>query len=343
MNDGNTFLRCDDLTGRIIVVASERAHRPKCTSKKGAECPFCEGREHMTPPEVYAYPAGNRLPDSKGWKVRVVPNKFPAFRDCKTDCSYEEWLSDSTCDRKTRAAKGFHEVVIHSPAHDKNIDEMEDREFLPVMEAVLQRRNHLMSNPNIEYVSVITNCGEASGASLEHPHSQIFAMDFVPPSIKKRLDFLKAHYLNRGKCFFCEEAAKETGHSQRIVLNGNNFLVYAPYASEFPYMIRILPKRHVSDIESLKDLEGFHEAVSLSIVGLKRIFGNPDYNIIYHFPPKEKPGSNISLDNTYHWYAELIPRVSTIAGFEIGCGVMINIFPPEGVASDMRKAIDGVW
>ncbi len=164
-------LLVDGLTGDRVILAPARALRPDTFRVQAdpvpasvASCPFCAGNEHETPPEVAR--RGPGAPETPGWTLRVVPNKFPIVGD---------------------GVVGAHEVVIFSPAHDADLSALSDDSASCVLVALRDRaRFHLAQG--LVYTQAFVNQGKAAGASIEHPHAQLVALDFVPARARVRLE-----------------------------------------------------------------------------------------------------------------------------------------------------------
>lgn len=322
-----TEIREDPLSGRKVIVAYERSKRPHVPALKIAEevteedlgqCPFCEGKENDTPPEVYTYSKKGRHPDTPGWKVRVVPNKYPAFQ--KEDGKVvEEGLF------KHRPAIGVHEVIIHSTDHYKNFGELSDDQIGFVLQTMRHRMFELCQIPGIEHVSIIVNHKPEAGASISHPHSQILAAPIVPPAIEKETtnfdNYSKSTY---GKCLLCSVIEEEKKISERVFLETEKFITIAPYASRLPYELLVAPKTHLGHLWHSTDdeMNDLAQVFSKIFSTYFNKLNNPPYNLLLHSAP-------CSGNNVYHWHMEVIPRITLIAGFELASGMMINIISPE--------------
>ncbi len=326
-------LRKDPIIGRWVIVAPSRAQRPHdfdTTPKRhaGRFCPFCEGNEDKTPDEVLAYRNGNATANGKGWRVRVVPNKFPAL-EIEGDLNKRgEGIYDMM------RGVGAHEVIIESPRHLVSTSELTDTELGEVLWAYRDRLVDLKKDPRFVYGMLFKNVGFAAGASLEHTHSQLIVTPIVPINVWEEMTGSLEFYNYRGRCVYCDIIQQELAGEQRIVLDTPEFLALTPYASRFPFETWILPKQHASHYEHLSKDEADELAVVLRqvISRIEAALDQPAYNYIVHTAPFDTP----ELGH-YHWHIEIIPRLTKIAGFEWGTGFYINPVAPEEAAAFLRE------
>ncbi|MBI4889321.1 MAG: galactose-1-phosphate uridylyltransferase [Acidobacteria bacterium] len=327
-------LRKDPITGRWVIIATDRARRPAdftrepVRSTHGRICPFCPGHEGKTPPEVLAY-RGSGGPNQSGWSLRVVPNKFPALRVEGEVDRQGEGLYDHM------NGIGAHEVIIESPDHAASLAEMPEKAVSDVFFAFRDRILDLKKDPRLRYVIVFKNHGEAAGATLEHTHSQLIALPVVPKRVQEELDGAQRYYHFRERCIFCDILQQELASRQRIVFETDHFLAVAPYASRFPFETWIVPRRHSSHFSSAEPsiLHNLGWTVRTVLRKFEKVLERPAFNAIIHTAPVQDG----ELDH-YHWHIELIPKLTKVAGFEWGTGFYINPTPPEEAARFLREA-----
>jgi UDPglucose--hexose-1-phosphate uridylyltransferase len=327
-------LRKDPITGRWVIIANERARRPTdfirrpAASPAAALCPFDPGNEAKTPPEVLAYrSSGGR--DEPGWRVRVVPNKFPALR-IEGDLDRQ---GEGMYDKMNGI--GAHEIVIETPDHGTSWSEMPEPQIQEVLRAFQDRVNDLKRDHRFRYIILFKNHGEAAGASLEHPHSQLIALPVVPENVKEELDGALQFYEQKERCIFCDIVTQESAAGVRLVSETDRFVAIEPYAPRFPFETWILPKRHASHFESSDGptLENLAWVLRSTLRKINKTLERPAYNFIVHSAPvQEGPLSY------YHWHIEIAPRLTRIAGFEWATGFYINPTPPEESARFLREA-----
>ena len=327
-------LRKDPVSGRWIIIATERSTRPSDFKSgpqpiKGGFCPFCEGNEDKTPPEIIAYREKGTLANEKGWRVRVVSNKFPALRIEGNLNKHGEGIYD------TMNGIGAHEVIIESPKHIISLTELDNPQVEEVLWAYRDRLVDLKKDRRFVSGLIFKNVGVTAGASLEHSHSQLIVTPIVPISVKHEMDGCMEFYKYRGRCLLCDMVQQELSTGTRIVFESDNFLAFAPYASRFPFEIWILPKNHSSHFENLQkmEIEELAQVLRTVLLKLEVALEFPPYNYIIHTTPFA-----FGEVEHYHWHIEVIPRLTKIAGFEWGTGFYINTVTPESAAEFLRDA-----
>ncbi len=350
-------LRQDSLTGRWVIIAAQRQGRPNEFRDRllgtpnhpplSDNCPFCPGREDQTPPEVMATGRAPGLaPDGPGWRVRVVPNKYPAI-EAKPDT--QEVLETSLL-RPQGSAQGGHEVVICCPQHQENLGTLPADHVLEILSVVRQRIRTLgQKHPSARYVLVFGNHGPEAGATLAHAHLQIITTPVVPVLVVDKVENFIRHEQATGKCLLCDSLAEEEADGARLISANNNWVAFTPWASRFPCEMRLIPRRHCTSILDCSDQELTDLAALLSVClkGLNNHAPAAGFNLVIHNEALAAPGrsgyGNEKLDgmirNTpdlFHWHVEILPRLSRQAGFEVGTGFAINSLPPEEAAVILR-------
>ncbi|MGB4729920.1 MAG: galactose-1-phosphate uridylyltransferase [Candidatus Hydrothermia bacterium] len=328
-------LRYDVFRVRWTVISTERGRRPSdyVVAKeeiKSGVCPFCYGHEHTTPPEIFVIGPKDRQPNTPGWDVRVVSNKFPALR------IEGELRREATGLFDKISGIGAHEVIIETPEHDKSLADLSIEQIQKVLIAYRERLRDLRKDLRIRYTLVFKNYGREAGASLSHPHSQLIATPMIPTVVVTELRSSKDHYLAKERCLLCDIINQELQFGSRVVLERDGYLVWEPFAASFPFETWLIPKRHLHDFALLDDQElGILASVLKEmLLRIKVVLNDPPFNMVLHTAPSPhtRPGradywSTIEYD--YHWHIELIPRITKIAGFEWGSGLYINPTPPE--------------
>jgi UDPglucose--hexose-1-phosphate uridylyltransferase len=332
-------LRKDPITGRWVIISTDRAKRPtdfvrEPIKPKGGFCPFCPGNESKTPPEILGYRSSTAggpeaPPDSPGWRVRVVPNKFPALGIEGNLDRAPEGMYDKM------NGIGAHEVVIETPEHDKTLATLPIKRVEDVIWAFRDRMVDLKKDKRFKYILVFKNHGEPAGASLEHPHSQLIALPIIPKQAIEELEGAKQYYQFKERCIFCDEIRQELERGTRVVAENNGFVTLAPFAPRFPFETWILPKVHDSHFENAPShvYENFARALQLLVAKADRVLDHPSYNFVIHTSPVQD-GPN----DYYHWHMEFMPKLTKVAGFEWGTGFYINPTPPEEAAKFLREA-----
>ncbi len=331
-------LRQDIATKRWVIVSKERAKRPHQFLKQVTvqeepdhrdDCPFCEGNEAQTPPEVYALRNGSE-PNQPGWKVRVVPNKFAAL-SLSTKWEGVQHPEMFT----TISGYGAHEVIIETPQHNQTLATLPQEQVEGVLQVVLRRMRTLAQENRIAFVQVFRNHGAAAGTSLVHPHSQLIATPIVPTNIREEIEEARRFYDDRVTCVYCYLLEKELEVDQRIVLESEHYVVLTPFASRFPFELMILPRSHSPSFifdAKYEDIAPLADILRRTLLLLYRAANNPDYNAVLHTAPLRD-----SCMDYYHWHLEIVPRLTTPAGFELGSGIYITTAIPEETAQYLRE------
>ncbi|HHW42380.1 MAG TPA: galactose-1-phosphate uridylyltransferase [Desulfotomaculum sp.] len=325
--------RKDPLVERWVVIATERGKRPcdfkvPVDEKKEGRCPLCPGNEKETPPEIIAFREQGTRRDTPGWWVRVVPNKFPAVRveakeGVRRHGVYE--LMDGL---------GAHEVVVEAPDHDAYLVTQNNRQFEEVIWAWRQRHLDLRRDSRLKYIHVFKNFGQTAGASLEHTHSQIIATPMIPVDVREELQGMRRYTQATGRCILCDVLDQEMAERQRVVTQTDKFLSFAPFASRFPFETWIVPREHQHDFGEIRpdQVPDMARVLRDTLLRLRESLGGPPYNLVLHTAPVNETDTM-----HYHWHVEILPRLTIMAGFELGTGFYINPTPPELAASTLRE------
>jgi UDPglucose--hexose-1-phosphate uridylyltransferase len=327
-------LRKDPVTGRWVIIASERAKRPQQRNIVDASaeiepCPFCAGNEALTPPEVLAYRKTRAQPNSSGWSVRVVPNKYPALEPGAV------WHADHDGLYEEMNGVGVHEVIIESPEHVTNVGSLSAKQIDLVLRAYQERLRHWRNDSRWPCLLIYKNQGERAGATLEHVHSQLVALPSVPKDIADKTASMLKHYASTDRCIYCAMIEKEIDRQERLVSRDEHFIVLCPFAPRFAYETWILPREHAPVFEQSSETDTIALARTLrdTITKLNGALDNPPFNYVIHTSPIAEPANR-----HYHWHMEIMPQLTRAAGFEWGSGTHINPVSPEAAARLLRDA-----
>lgn len=335
-------LRKDPIIGRWVIISTERAKRPDQFGSHSEDnipekpCPFCEGRESQTPPEVYAIrskPSGVNQP---GWDVRVVPSVTPFL---KIEGELErrgKGLYDLT------NGIGAHEMIVETNQHTANMADLSEENISKIVTAYVDRIVDLEKDVRFKYVLIFKNYGwSAGGGRVRHSRSQLIATPINPKRVKEELVGAREYYEYHERCIFCDLIKQELDSKDRLILDLDGFIAIAPFASRFPFEIWILPKKHSCDFVKLDTQQriGLARILKKSLLKLKKGLNDPPYNYILHTAPfrREKAGYWKSIDYDYHWHIEITPRLTRVAGFEWGTGFYICPVPPENAAKFLKE------
>jgi UDPglucose--hexose-1-phosphate uridylyltransferase len=326
-------LRQNRFNKEWVIIATERAKRPKDMVVLRAprslpsfdpKCPFCPGNEKSTPPEVLRVTAPN---DSR-WLVRVVPNKFAALQP--------ELTPRRVVERSHRTVNGFgvHEVIVETSDHSQITALMPDSQVASVFRALKARCTDLSLDSRIANITIFKNHGVDAGTSLEHSHSQLIATPVISSQVRSRLQEALRHYDDFGECMFCSAVQEELEDKSRLVLVTDRFVALEPFASFTPFCTHIYPRRHMANFADISGEEITDLARVLRLVLAKLYYGlhDPDFNFTIRSAPAECAGVKY-----YHWYVSIIPRLTRVAGFELGSGMYINTVLPEAAAEFLRE------
>jgi UDPglucose--hexose-1-phosphate uridylyltransferase len=325
-------LRKDPILGRWVIIATERAKRPMTPKSEvfvpgSGMCPFCAGQEQNTPFEILAYRDRNTRANEPGWRVRVVPNKFPALHVEGDLHKRGEGVYDKM------HGIGAHEVIIECPFHEVSMANLSEENIREVLWVYRDRLVDLKKDPRLVFGMLFKNVGAAAGASLEHSHSQLIVTPIVPINVLEEMNGSLEFFDYRGRCIYCDMIHQELATEKRVVMDTPSFVSFAPFASRFPFETWILPKAHNSHYENIQknEIEELGTLLKTVLMKLEVALDRPAYNYIVHTSPfdaRELPH--------YHWHIEIIPRLTRVAGFEWGTGFYINPVSPEDAAQYLR-------
>lgn len=326
-------LRQNIATKEWVIIAPERSNRPedfvrppngrKPRAQHSADCPFCPGHEHETPPEHDAV-----CDDQGQWQVRVVANKYPAVANTG-DVVYSEIGT-----QRRLTGVGLHDVIIETPRHDLGLHAQEPAHIEHILDVFKSSYLSAMADPRIELVTLFKNHGISAGMSLEHPHSQMIATPVVPAHVRLRVQEAMRFYDDHHQCVYCTMLADERRSGERILVETEHFIAFVLFAASSPFHTWIVPKRHQSAYSEVthEELHDLAKVLSTVLRKLHRGLDDPDYNFVI----RSHPGTP-TTNPFFHWYLSIIPRVSTSAGFELGSGMHINTVRPETAAEFLRS------
>ncbi|XP_041027913.1 ADP-glucose phosphorylase isoform X1 [Juglans microcarpa x Juglans regia] len=333
-------LRKDSVTNRWVIFSPARAKRPSDFKSKSPtttqtqqqqDCPFCLGHEHQCAPEIF------RVPPSSGphWKIRVIENLYPALSRTLADPSAQYPILNPNPNPgsgvKVLGGFGFHDVVIETPVHSVQLSDLSPQEVGEVLLAYKKRIEQLSTHDSIKFVQVFKNHGASAGASMSHSHSQILALPVVPADVSARLDSMNGFFHETGKCSICE-----VGVEDLLIDESTHFFAIVPFAATFPFEIWIIPRHHSSHFHELDGAKAVDLGGLLKLM-LRKIslqLNNPPFNFMIHTSPLRVTNSELPYT---HWFLQIIPQLTVVAGFEIGTGCHINPVFPEDAAKVLRE------
>ena len=327
-------LRIDPVSGLRVIVAGEREDRPGAFLDVAERPPidperdpFAEGHEEKTPPEVYALRDDGSAPDGPGWRVRVVPNRYPAL------AGDHELADDPLASGQgevdlfaKRPAAGAHEVVINAPDPVSSLLDLDPEQLDTAMRVWGER---IAAHDEAAYVHVIVNEGTEAGASLPHTHAQLYALPFVPAAVARERERFTA-YSNRtqGRNLLEDLVQEEVRRGERIVAIDDEAVAICPFAARVPFHVQVIPRRPAKRFG-----EGGPTGARLLHEVLARLRG-----VLRQVPPFNAWVRTVPRGAEYWcWHIELMPRLAQPAGLEVGAGVHLNVLPPERAAERLRQ------
>jgi UDPglucose--hexose-1-phosphate uridylyltransferase len=324
-------LRIDPLSGLKVIVAGERGARPGAwldveprPPVDPERDPFSAGHEDQTPPEVYAL-----REDGGGWKVRVVPNLYPALSAGEPNPA-EDPLGSGRGEPDlfaVRPALGAHEVIVNAPDPVSSLAELSPDQ---VETAMSVWRERMRAHADASYVHIIVNEGKEAGASLPHTHAQLYALPFVPAAVARERERFTA-YSNRmgGRNLLEDLLQEEVRRRERVVAIDDEAVALCPFGARVPFHLQVVPRRPAARFSDEGPLGArmLHGVLNRLAIVLGSL---PPLNIWVRTAPRDA--------ERFCWRLELLPRLAQLAGLEIGTGVHLNVLAPEDAAERLRAA-----
>jgi len=329
-------LRYDVTTNDWVIVAPSRARRPieqplrNTVSPKTAvqSCPFCPGNERMTPPEIDAVRPGSNL-NADDWRVRVIPNLFPALQIEENPDSRTE----SSSFFRYRGGCGAHEVFIESPHHELALGDQPPDQIVLLFQMLQRRYNDLLRDPRFQAILIFKNHGEWAGTSMHHPHCQLIATPVVPRQSRQKFTIAEEYYDRTGVGLYSRLLEEELNEQTRVLAVNEGFAAVLPYASHVPFETWILPRTQQSSFGSVpsSQLPALAEILKRALRAIHAGLDNPSFNMTIDTAPRGDESKPWFL-----WHIQILPRLTRRSGFELGSGMPINTVLPEDAASFLR-------
>ncbi len=259
-----------------------------------------------------------------------MPNKYPAFVS-EGEHEVRSYYPEEGFYR-AKPAVGGHDVIVVTEEKATLMTFSQDV-MIDLLTSFKNRYIHYRKDPTVEYVMAIYNHGEAAGASISHPHAQMFATGVIPNHILAETHGSERYYEINGHCVFCDMITHEQNEKVRILTENDSFIMFTFFAARFPFEIWILPKQHQSMFESIskEEIRELAEIFQTGLTMLNSTLKNPSLNFYIHSLPTTSEDADY-----YHWHLEIAPRVSMYAGFELGSGTVIDVVSPEKAAEYLR-------
>jgi UDPglucose--hexose-1-phosphate uridylyltransferase len=322
-------IRIDPLTGQRAIIAGARAGRPggeleaaPAPALDPQADPFAEGHEDRTPPELYAVRPRGGAPDTPGWSVRVVPNLYPALsadpEPIEPDANPDLFWSGP--------AAGAHEVIVNAPDPVGALAELSAEQVATAMEVWRER---MRAHPAAAYVHVIVNERREAGASLPHTHAQLYALEFVPAAVARERERFGAYATRTmGSNLLADVVQEEVRRRERVVAIDSDAVLMAAYAGRVPFQLMLAPRVPRARFEDDGPLGAamLHDALRRLA---RRLGASPPLNLWVRTAPRGA--------EHFCWRIDILPRLTHLAGLELGAGLHLNVVPPERAAAELRE------
>jgi UDPglucose--hexose-1-phosphate uridylyltransferase len=326
-----TELRLDPLTEDWTIFSSARATPPAFPgvhTEMERPSPFVAGSERYAAHSLYT-----ERDSQDAWRVRVIPNRSPILRVEGDPAPQAEGFYDRM------DGVGAHEVIVE----DSGAAALEEL-ALPSIEKVLLawkwRMLDLLRDPRMRAFCIVKNVGAAAGANLTHSVSQLLAMAFVPPVLRRKLRTARSFFDRKGRSIFADLLAEEIRSGSRLVYENSGFIVFCPYAARAPFEMAIYPKRQCADFHGSSDQEitQLADALKTALGKLNQALDHPPYNLLLHTAPVRTARRDqwATIDQDFRWHLEILPRLQHPGGVELATGCWVNSVWPETAAEYLR-------
>ncbi len=329
-------LRKDPVTAQWVIVRTERPHRPEDfrpprMARDPGPCVFCEGHEDETPPELWAHRAsGDGVANGPGWRVRVVPNRFPTLR------------VEGDLERRGHGlydvmnGVGAHELVIESARHGDTLATVPLATVEEVLHAYQARMTDLGRDTRFRSVVVFKAPRDGTGPALDHPVSQLLATPTVPPDLSHELLHARGYFDYRERCLFCDILQQEGDERTRLVAESDHVVALVPFAARTPFETWLLPRRHLASYQHVtraerRDLGRVLQGV---LQRMHALLADTDVAFVLHSAPFAD--GDVPF---FHWHLELTPAAAFPGLPAHGIGFPVNPLLPEDAAQFLRGAM----
>lgn len=331
-------IRYDRLHDTHVLIAPERMHRPDCPTQSQTEetalekCPFCEGNESMTPPEIFALRREGSFPNETGWRTRVIPNLYKAVQIEAAHQHHSGML-------ERWEGFGAHEVIVDTARHCTSINQWSVAEASDWLRTLRTRVADLRRDQRIEYISLFKNEGYQAGSTQAHTHTQLIALPMIPKQVNDYYLQCFEYHKATGKALMDSLIDQEEHTMERIVSTEGDFTLFCPYASAYPFEMMISSKRFTGQIDTLGDtaIDAISVLLLRAVKKLDNQLGCSQFNLWIGTPPlKGKSDFSVSVDDVFRFSIRIMPRIYRYGGFEAGSGMIINPVSPELAASLLK-------
>lgn len=329
-------IRYDRLHDLHVLIAPERLRHPDTAprledSALNEPCPFCEGNESMTPPEIYALRSAESFLNEAGWETRVVPNLFKAVQ-IETPPNHHFGLFEYW------EGFGAHEVIIDTPRHTVSMSEWSKSDTVSWLKTLSQRVSDLRRDHRIAYISLFKNEGKNAGSSMSHCHTQLIALPIIPKSYSELRRRSFEFYQMNGHPLMESILSHEEQIQSRIIETVGKFTSFCPYASGYPFEVMISSIKQSGQIDTLssEEMEEIAALLVSTLQRLKRQLGVFHFNLSISTPALIE-NEGVSLGDLCRFTIRIMPRLYAYGGFENTTGILINPVLPELAAKLLRE------
>jgi UDPglucose--hexose-1-phosphate uridylyltransferase len=336
-------LRKDPITGRWTITIMDKFdleelikyQTPKIIDTQ--KCLYCEGNENKTPPEILALRQKGHNQNEMGWRIRVVPDKKPVLH------IYGDINNRGLGIYDILDGVGAHEIVIETPRHNETIVDLDEDHIAEIYWTFKERILDLKEDSRFRYVLVLKNSGVGFNDTSRHSTSIILASPITPKRVKDELVYAREYYSYKERCIFCDIIRQELHDNDRIILEDGKFVALAPFASQRPFEVWILPQKHETFFELTTEYRSLAKLTKELVTRLYKLLNVSDYVMAIHSGPNLKAGRRRgfwqTLEKDFHWHIEIMPRLRLYSTFEASAGFPVNYVPPEQAAM-LLKDID---
>lgn len=285
------------------------------------------GNEGKVSTEIAAVRPSASTADGPDWRMRVIGHPAELV-------SPRAFAEEGESLFRHAPSSGYQEVIVEHPDATMTLDAMPRPHLVDLLKLYRDRLALHGERPGVKHVQLTRNVGRAAGALFDHPHAQLLAVPVANRWVQEEMEVAAAHHAEHGTCLFCDVLAREFELRERLVTYNDEFVALAPFASKTPFETWILPRRHGSAYAGVAAntvplLADILQAVTRAI---NDALDRPPYNMAFHTAPR-----NDQAD--FHWHIEVLPRLTTQAGFDWGAGFFVNPTPPEDAVRFLREAL----
>lgn len=329
------LFRKDPFGRAWVLLSPERGLLPSdfgSVPAAGPHSPLSPGNEGKVSTEIAAVRPSATTADGPDWRMRVIGHPAELV-------SPRAFAEEGERLFRHAPSSGYQEIIVEHPDATMTLDAMPRPHLVDLLKLYRDRLALHGERPGVKHVQLTRNVGRAAGALFEHPHAQLLALPVPNRWVQEEMEVAAAHHAEHGTCLFCDVLAREFELRERLVTYNDEFVALAPFASKTPFETWILPRRHAAAFQTIDDDDAMLELAAILKDTLQRLnlaLDRPPYNLVLHTSPVRD-----GVADYYHWHIEITPKLTRVAGFEIGSGFYINPTPPEDAARYLREvAVD---